>query len=428
MHYSLHRALFAASALLLVGTPLIAAADSASSGDTPPQAKSLSANGAAAMQAISQAIDEKRYDDARTQSIALLQASTPGTLDYALANLLLAQISSSTEKFDEAVPYLEAALAQKLFEPAEQQRYAFGLAHLYVETKQKDKAVALVRELLEASGAKPTGDMLYMYSVLLMETGQKDEAVKQSERLMRLSLNPPKEYYQLAASCAQNAGNYEKACAYLERLLQMDPNNEVFWNQLVAMHFNAGELLSAVVSMDRAQEKGLCTKEVNYVTKIELYFNMERFPEAAHEIETCLAQKKITNEQRFWEMLCICYDQMGEPDKATQVLEKASASTPWSGIDVRLAERNYKAGNFAKALTNLESAVRKGKLDHAGDIYVLMASAALETRNLDKAEFAMENARKYPEEAAKVEKLENALNILRTHIQEENNKANKANQ
>jgi len=423
MHYSFNRALFAASALLLMSTPVIAANETPQPTE---QAKVPSASGAAAMQAITQAIDEKRMDDARNQTLALLQVSNPGSMDYALANLLMAQICSSTEKFKDAVPYLEAALSGKLFEAAEQERYTLGLAHLYVETKQKDKAVAILRDLVATAGAKASPDMLYMYSVLLMETGNKEEAVKQSERLMCLSLTPPKEYYQLAASCAQNIGNYDKACAYLERLLEMDPKNEMYWNQLVAMHFNAGELLSAIVAMERAQEKGLLTKEVNYVTKIELYYNLERFPEAAKDIEEGLAQKRIKNEQRFWEMLCVCYDQMGEPDKADKVLEKASATTKWSGIDVRLAERNYRNGKYDKALANLESAVSKGNVDRPADIWVLMASAALETKNLEKAAYAMDKARKYPEAASKVEKLENALNILKAHIEEENNKAEKA--
>jgi tetratricopeptide (TPR) repeat protein len=423
MNYSFKRALFAASAFLLMTTPVIAAENTPQPTE---QAKVPSASGAAAMQAITQAIDEKRMDDARNQTQALLQVCTPGSMDYALANLLMAQINSSTEKFAEAVPYLENALALKLFEAAEQERYTLGLAHLYVETKQKDKAVKLLSELIASVGDKVTPDMLYMYSVLLMETGNGAEAVKQSERLMRTSLNPPKEYYQLAASCAQNVGNYEKACAYLERLLETDPKNEVFWNQLVAMHFNAGELLSAIVSMERAQEKGLLTKEVNYITKVELYYNMERFPEAAKDIEEGLAKKRIPNEQRFWEMLCVCYDQMGEPDKADKVLEKASATTKWSGIDIRLAERNYRNGKFDKALANLESAVRKGGIDRPADIWVLMASAALETKNLEKAEKAMQEAKKYPEAAEKVEKLENALNILKKHIEEVNKKADKA--
>jgi tetratricopeptide (TPR) repeat protein len=406
-----------------MSTPVIAASETP---EPTPQAHSLSASGSAAMQAISQAIDEKRMDDARTQTLALLQVSNPGTLDYALANLLMAQICSSTEKFADAVPYLEAALSQKLFDPAETQRYSLGLAHLYVETKQKEKAVALLHEMVDPVGSKASPDMLYMYSVLLMETGKGDEAMKQSDRLMRTSLTPPKEYYQLAASCAQNVGNYEKACAYLERLLEMDPKNEMYWNQLVAMHYNAGELLSAIVSMERAQEKGLLKKDVNYVTKIELYYNLERFPEAAKDIEDGLAYKRIPNEQRFWEMLCISYDQMGEPDKADKVLEKAAATTKWNGIDVRLAERNYRNGKFDKALANLESAVRKGKLEHPAEIWVLMASAAIETNNLDKAEYAMSNAKKYPEAASKVEKLENALKMLKAHIEEENKQAEKA--
>jgi tetratricopeptide (TPR) repeat protein len=414
MHYSIHRALAAATALIIFTTPIFAAEKA----DLAPDPKVLTAASSASLKGVSDAIDAKNWAQAETLDKAFLATCNPGAIDYAYANLLMANICSTQKRFAEAVPYLETALAQKLFEPADVQRYTTALVHLYVETNQKPKAVALIEQYKIEVPHLPA-DMVYMYAVLLMETGKGQAALEQAELLMRYDLHPPKENYQLAASCAQNVNNYEKACAYLDRLIEMEPRNEMYWNQLVAMHYNAGELLAAVVSLERAQENGLLNKEINYITRIELYYNLERFPEAAKAIEECLANKTIPNELKYWDMLANCYDMTGEPEKADKVLEQASASTKWGAIDVRLAERSYRAGNYEKAIAHFESAIKKADVDNQGDIWVLMASASIETRNVAKAENALTHAAAYPDETSKVEKLQKSLNQLKKQIEDE---------
>jgi len=372
------------------------------------------------LKTISEAIDAKNFAGAETMAKGLIAKSAKGTADYAYATFLLASVYSAQNRFDEAIPNLESALACNMFEPADTERYTHALAQLYVQTKQIDKAIVFIRGYMVNHPNIPD-DMRYMYAIILKESGNSAESYVQAEKLMRSSLKPPKEYYQLAASCAQDAGNFERACAYLERLLQMDPKSEVFWTQLVAMHYNAGEPLAAIVAIDRAQEAGLLLAPTNYELRIELYYSMERFREAAVEIEKDLKTGKIPNEQRFWEMLSSCYDNIGEQQKSLEVLKQAAATTKWSVMDVRLGEYYYRNSDYANAIINFQRAIDKGHNEKLGDIWILIASSALEIKKYDTAEVALEHAADYPDKEiqSKAAKLKKNLDELIKSEEEE---------
>lgn len=407
MHISLKRApLLAVLVLAAIAGALRASDEVAADPRLPSQATVTT------MGDITAAIEAKNTVVAMDIAGKLNNSTAPGTIDRALSDLVLAQLLSGQEKYAEAIPHLEAALATKLFSPEEMERYTVGLAHLYVASKQSPKALALLAEFIKDT-PRPQEDMLYMYAGLLMENNRGDEALVQAQKLMVRQLNPPQSYYQMAAACAQSVNNYDLACAYLERLIEMDPKNEMYWAQLVAMHSTAGELIPAIVSLERAQKNGHLTEEKYHIIRVELYYNLERWPQAAAIISEGLDSHKLPNELRFWEMLCVCYDRMYEPDKAMEVLKKASTLTSWSAIDTRMAERNYRDGRFDLVVDNLQAALRKGGIDRMGDFWALMASAYLELKDLDNTDKALVEAAKYPDATSKVERLKRIVNQIR---------------
>jgi tetratricopeptide (TPR) repeat protein len=416
MYHFIRKTIIAGAALLIAANSFAAEENKGNANEG--SANVLSTQGSTALKSISAAIDAKNFADAQSQAAVLISVSAPGSMDYAYANLLMANIFTTQNRFANALPFLETALAQKLFAADETERYTHALAQLYVETKQLKKAVELIKAYA-AINPKLPDDMTYMYALVLKETGDIKEANKQAEKLMRSSLNPPKEYYQLAASCAQDLGNYDRACAYLERLIQMNPKNEMYWEQLVAMHYSAGEYLPAIVVVDRAQEAGFLLKPTYYELRIELYYNMERFREAAQEIERCLDEGKIGNEQRFWEIWSNCYDMLGEPQKSIEVLKKGSKASNWSALDVRLGEFYYKNGDYANAAASFESAIKKGHSEKLGDIWLLIASADIENKDMDKAAVALANAGKYPEVAVNLEKLKKTFELQKENLEAE---------
>lgn len=404
MHISLKRA------TLLTAVVLGTFSVSLRAEEAPRDPRALQNQTLAAMNDITTALDAKNTTLAWDLVGKLYNSTTPGTIDRAYADLVYAQILSGQDKYADAATHLEAALAPKLFNEADTERYTVGLAHMFVELKQVPKALAVLTDYV-TSTPRPADDTLYMYAALLMECGKGPEALVQAQKLIERRIDPPQNYYQMAAACAQTVNNYDLACSYLERLIEMDPKNEMYWTQLVAMHSAAGELIPAIVSLERAQKRGLMTAQQFQIVRLELYYNMERWPQSAEILADGLDTGKLPNEQRYWEMLCMCYDRMFEPEKAMEVLKKASARTPWSAIDTRMAERNYRDGKFAEVIVNLQNALRKGGIERVGDLWCLMASSYLELKQIDKAEKALDEAAKSTDATTKT-KVERLRRII----------------
>lgn len=367
-----------------------------------------------AISEINALVQEALFDQALMKATDLLAVCEPDTIDSALANLLIAQVHSSQDRYAEAIPHLEAALNPGVLDRESTERYTLGLAHLYEETGAREKAVSLLDSFM-AANPFPGGDILYMHSVILLHVGRGHDALGSAERALRTSVHPRQELYQLAAACAQEVNNYELACAYLERMLEMDPQSELLWTQLMATYLAGGKLHAALVALEGAQARGLMQKPENNVTRVELYYNLERYKEASELLEKGLLDGSLPDEQRLWEMLSYCYDLLFQPEKATDALERASRRGAWSAIDIRLAERYWQSQDYEKTILSLQAAWDKGGVDRPGDLWLLMASAALELEDLEIAEKALFNAREYPDSAGRVERLQRYIQQIKEH-------------
>jgi tetratricopeptide (TPR) repeat protein len=131
-----------------------------------------------------------------------------------------------------------------------------------------------------------------------------------------------------------------------------------------------------------------------------------------------MADQSLEVDQGTWQLLSYCYEMNDQPERAREALERASRETPYSAIDLQLAERNWREQRFADTISNLESALRKGDVDRPGDLWILMTSAAMELRDIDRAEKALATARTFPEQAAKVDRLERSLARLKQSLEQ----------
>lgn len=397
MHYSMKRALAVMTLLTALSLPAYAADKDGKATSSSPTA--LSTEGSASYTLANQAMTENRFNDVIAISSKMRDASTVGSMDFSVSTLLLAQAYANTKNYDKAILYLEDVATVGTFDPDSMERYTLGLANLYVETKQIDKAIATVKRFI-AAGRKPSVDMQFLYAMVLTEKGMSKEAFVESEKLMRHDIAPRKEFYQLAATCAQNVGNFEKASAYLDSMIKVDPNNEMLWNQLVAMQAAAGQPLAAIVTIETAQAKGFLKKEQMYITRIELYFLIERYQEAADAIQEGFDNHEISNELRFWEMLSTCYENLGEEEKVNEVLKRGAEETDFAELDLRLAIRLFKVNtpeSLKAAIPYFKSANQKGNLeaDRAKLSWVLLASTAVQLKDIALAEDAVAHIADY---------------------------------
>lgn len=447
--------------LLLLALPLCAAEQQAKPEHPNPTVETVQAIHkiedflqAAATASAAKPPDKAAAEENLNQAVAtaneILAKVEPTSYDAALANLMLAQAFTQSEQYKKAIPPLRAAFESGQWDEKNSEHYGTALAHLYMEVNQTKEALDTLDQVF-AQVKNPNPQTYYLDSAILLQVAssadtEKGKALKEANdaksdaakqkfqaeadaaekkhdkfaarakeqalKALQSILQPPPEYYQLLAACAQETKDYDTAVACIEHLVELKPDNATFWGQLVATQYGQGNNLAALVALDRAQAKGMLTEEKYDLIRIELLVSLDRYKEAAEYLKEGLTSGKLTSKENLWVLWANCYDQLFEPKKATQVLQLASEKTKFSTIDMRLAERNWRNKDYKATVKNLEDAWKKGHVDQPGDLWVLMASASVEMKDMDKARYAIAQARKYATDQSTKEKADRLQQYL----------------
>lgn len=137
---------------------------------------------------------------------------------------------SMAGNFEEAIPYLEAALALNRSED-----HLFQLAFTFMQMSENQKAIVLFQELKEL---EPMYQSLYLYlGDLLHEEGQLEESLSVLEE--GIGQNPYQvSLYQLGAEVSFKLGNNEASEEYLKKAVELEEDIEASLMALTNLYIN----------------------------------------------------------------------------------------------------------------------------------------------------------------------------------------------
>jgi tetratricopeptide (TPR) repeat protein len=384
-----------------------------------PTKKELSDKVTQVIPALSKMQDENKWDEVLAQVDALLAAAQPVSFDTAFLSQLKVQALIAKSDYRSAIAPLETALALS------QQYGYFGdkdlellwlLAQLYGQeaaaekdpTKQNEtygKAYATVRKWLDLSPKSNPDAQYFAASVLFNQAtfNAKEidktliqKALVEAEKGLLLSAKPKQEFYVLLMAMYQQLGEYSKSAEYLELLVQQYPKNKSYWQYLLNsyLYMEKAGYTRAILTIQRAQSHGhLLEKRDNYLL-VSLHINAQRYSNAADLLESGLRDGSLESEQKIWEMLASCYQQLRKDDKAISTFLEAIKLFPASGsLDLQVGNLYYMNNSFQEALAFMKSAVQKG-LDRNQQLqaYSYIAYLGLDLKKLDDAKMAAEKA------------------------------------
>ena len=99
--------------------------------------------------------------------------------------------------------------------------------------------------------------------------------------------------------------------------------------------------MRAIITLERAQERGILNSPRENLSRVGLYYNLQRFDRVAELLEEGLANGSIENEQNNWELLAAAYQQIFQEYKAIDAYDRAIEHFPDA------------SGKFHSAITNL---------------------------------------------------------------------------
>jgi tetratricopeptide (TPR) repeat protein len=172
----------------------------------------------------------------------------------------------------------------------------------------------------------------------------------------------------------------------------MLPNSKQYWQQLAATYLQLEESVRAINTIERAQQYGIMNSPKDNYNLVGIYFNIKQYDRAIDLLETGLKNGNIENEQRNWELLAACYQQLHKETKAIESLKEAAKRFPKSGaLDFQIGSIFYSMDKTQDAYNFIKSSLEKG-VDKPASAYVFLAYLAFELKKLDEALDAAQKA------------------------------------
>lgn len=364
----------------------------------------------------------KNFAQALSLINGLLLTAAPGSYDQVVLNQIKVQILLSETKYAEAIPPMEAALrvgkANNFIAEKQYLEFTQILSQLYFQeaTSTKDKTIRdkyltkaydTIQIYLKAS-PNPTADSIAYAATMIYTQATLDEKetntelVKEARDLAKrgllLSIKPRENFYVLILAALQQDGKNVEAADILELLVSQNPTSKQYWQQLQATYLTlanddnvtAEEALSwnvrTIVTIERAQKLGLLDTPRDHFNMVGILMNIQQFDQAIVMMERGLANKKIELTQTNFEYLASSYQQVHKPQKAIEVLKRATKLSPKEGeLEYRISNIYYSIDNMKEAYSHGNTALKKGKLKNAPVTQLFVAYLAFELKKFDEA-------------------------------------------
>jgi tetratricopeptide (TPR) repeat protein len=250
----------------------------------------------------------------------------------------------------------------ELPELTEKQRY--NESDLFVKAVEQrelgnlQNALELIDKALVINPEDPAA--LYEKARLLLALGRTDEAMQAAKSATNYNTSN-KWYKALYANIAKANGNYPEYVRAYEQLVNENPNDLNFLNELAYAYYFTGKYQKAIQVYDKIEEQ-VGINESLTTQKVQLYDNIGKKDEAVAEYEKLI--KLFPDESRYYALLAEYCSKNQMNDKAIWAynqIVKINPEDPY--VHISLADFYKKEGNDQKAFEELKTGLANPKLD-----------------------------------------------------------------
>jgi tetratricopeptide (TPR) repeat protein len=170
-----------------------------------------------------------------------------------------------------------------------------------------------------------------------------------------------KWYVQALSQLYQVTGKYDSTTYLCERLIQMDPGNLDYYNNLASNYIYANNIKKSIDTYNRAEKQFGISEDIG-LEKYKLLISINDTVQAIKEIEKLA--KKFPKEQNYFSILAKLYHDRGNFKKAESyylAIEKLNPADPY--IHITLSDFYKERKNSKKAFEELKKGFSSKTLD-----------------------------------------------------------------
>lgn len=384
------------------------------------------------------AVDAKNYDqaiaivDARLAKITDHQSYDYGMLQEYKAQAMLqkgdfmgalAPLEEGLSVSDAHTPHftddkvateLSYIIAQIYFQKAIGAKTAAASDPFYAKSDQYMQRWLKLTKRPNAEAYSFYSQVLYNWAVAVdpehPDTDKLSRALKVVDEALHLSTHPKDSLYLLKFVCLQQLNKIQESIELLELLVSMKPESKTYWTQLASLYVNSNQTTRAILTFERAQEQGFMNAPKDNYNLVGIYFNIGQYEHAAALLEKGLRDGSIENDQKNWELLSYCYQQLNRDFKSIDTLTEAAKRFPKAGqLEFLIAQGYFALDKNAEALAHLQACVAKGGGTKPSQTYLFLAYVAYAAQKYDIALDATNKALAFPDAKEKATSMKSTI-------------------
>ncbi len=182
-------------------------------------------------------------------------------------------------------------------------RLATLLAHLHAVHGDADRALYVLKLIPDRNLS-----LRLLEARLLLRQNRAEDALNAVRATYPLSNDVTPDQLELEAAALQQLGRWAESARALERLLANHPAESLRWRQLLAAYLKADLPLRAILTLERAQARGLLTEPADSRLLAELHYLAGDFARAKRTIENAALDRagSASETQRMAAILAAC--------------------------------------------------------------------------------------------------------------------------
>ena len=255
----------------------------------------------------------REYAKAAEQFELVLAKEDPSSAAYRESTLYLAQSLYLTNRFRDALPYLEKAIAAKT--RALEARYMLGNA--YVQLHEQDKAAQTFAALYDVP---PGSAAAYLIAAQMMiRQGLEENAEKAAGRALELNPKIPEAHY-LLGEIATFHGEIDRAIAELGKEIQINPNFALAYYKLGDAFSRREQWEEAIPQLERSIWLNP-TYSGPYIVLGKAYLKRKELPNAENILKQAIRMDPRNSSAHY--LLGQTLAQQGRTEEAKKYLDLA---------------------------------------------------------------------------------------------------------
>ena len=308
--------------------------------------------------------------------------------DAAVVQQTLGYAYSTNNNYPEAIKAFRLALSSGALPHNVSHDLEFNLAQLLIFTEQYKEGLAYFDRWIKAE-ASPSLDAYILATTAYYESGKFLSAIPYAKNVIQLKTSYDETWHQLLLSCYLKTNQYENAAKLLEKMLRMHPDNKTYWQQLLATWQHANNDKKTLATMELMHNKALFSHD-EIKQLINMYLYLEMPSKAANLLQTQLENNQLPKDAANWELLGNSWLQAQERKKSAEALSKAAKLSGDGNLYYRAGQIHFELEDYSQAISQLQSAVSKGKLTHHSYAQLLLGIAFFHQKDYSRSQAALE--------------------------------------